>query len=90
MTDPAEPTATAEPTETTIKRFLCRHIHTSGSRCGSPALRGESFCYYHHTTRRPAPRHRDVLLDNRDSHDPPLRRAMRSRICRLLWTIRRA
>jgi hypothetical protein len=32
--------ATAEPTETTIKRFLCRHIHTSGHRCGSPALRG--------------------------------------------------
>ena len=60
MTDPAEPIATAEPTEITIKRFLCRHIHTSGSRCGSPALRGESFCYYHHTTRRPAPRHRGV------------------------------
>ena len=52
--------ATAEPTETTIKRFLCRHIHTSGHRCGSPALRGEPFCYYHHTTRRPAPRHRGV------------------------------
>jgi hypothetical protein len=57
MTDPA---ATAEPTETTIKRFLCRHILTSGRRCGSPALRGESFCYYHHTTRRPAPRHHGV------------------------------
>ena len=56
MTDPAEPIDPAEPTQTTIKRFLCRHIHTSGSRCGSPALRGESFCYYHHTTRRPARR----------------------------------
>ena len=53
-------TVSAEPTETTIKRFLCRHILTSGSRCGSPALRGEPFCYYHHTTRRPAPRHRGV------------------------------
>ena len=52
--------ATAEPTETTIKRFLCRHIHTSGHRCGSPALRGEPFCYHHHTTRSPAPRHRGV------------------------------
>jgi len=60
MTDPAEPIDPAEPTQTTIKRFLCRHIHTSGSRCGSPALRGESFCYYHHTTRRPAPRQRGV------------------------------
>ncbi len=54
------PIASAEPTETTIKRFLCRHILTSGRRCGSPALRGEPFCYYHHTTRRPAPRHRGV------------------------------
>ena len=53
-------TVSAEPTETTIKRFLCRHILTSGRRCGSPALRGEPFCYYHHTTRRPAPRHRGV------------------------------
>ena len=53
-------TASAEPAETTIKRFLCRHIHTSGRRCGSPALRGEPFCYHHHTTRRPAPRHRGV------------------------------
>ena len=35
------------------KRFLCRHIHASGFRCGSPSLRGESFCYYHHASRRP-------------------------------------
>jgi hypothetical protein len=60
MSDPANPIDTAEPTLSTIKRFLCRHIHTSGHRCGSPALRGESFCYFHHTTRRPAPRHRGV------------------------------
>jgi hypothetical protein len=37
----------------TGKRFQCRHIHTDGNRCGSPCLRGEPFCYYHHTTRRP-------------------------------------
>ncbi len=52
-----EPAPTAEPAP---KRFLCRHIHTSGHRCGSPALRGEPFCYHHHTTRSPAPRHRGV------------------------------
>ena len=57
MSDTAE---TAERTETTIKRFLCRHIHTSGRRCGSPALRGGQFCYYHHTTRRPGARYRGV------------------------------
>ncbi len=42
---------TPEPT-----KFQCRHIFTDGRRCGSPALRGpegpESFCYYHHNSRR--------------------------------------
>src|SRR5580698_2491702 len=35
------------------KRYQCRHIFTGGHRCGSPCLRGEDFCYYHHTNRRP-------------------------------------
>ena len=34
-----------------IRRFQCRHIFTDGHRCGSPCLRGEDFCYYHHETR---------------------------------------
>jgi hypothetical protein len=52
-----------ELTETTIKRYLCRHINTSGRRCGSPALRGEQFCYYHHPNRRPGPlAHRRAIL----------------------------
>ncbi len=34
--------------------FQCRHIHIDGRRCGSPCLRNEPFCYFHHTTRRPA------------------------------------
>ncbi len=37
-------------------RYQCRHIFTDGHRCGSPSLRQEDFCYYHHNTRRPAPR----------------------------------
>ena len=36
--------------------FQCRHIFHDGHRCGSKCLRREDFCYYHHTTRRPAPR----------------------------------
>ena len=40
--------------ETKPKRYQCRHIFTDGHRCGSICLRGEEFCYYHHTTRRPA------------------------------------
>jgi hypothetical protein len=33
--------------------MCCRHILASGLRCGSPALKHENFCYYHHATRRP-------------------------------------
>jgi hypothetical protein len=35
------------------KRYQCRHIFTDGHRCGSPCLRGEELCYYHHSTRKP-------------------------------------
>ena len=31
----------------------CHHRRANGTRCGSPALRGEQFCYHHHPTRRP-------------------------------------
>ncbi len=31
----------------------CRHLFTGGHQCGSPALRGEELCFYHHSTRRP-------------------------------------
>jgi hypothetical protein len=31
----------------------CQHLHPTGRRCGSPALRGEQFCFFHHPTRRP-------------------------------------
>src|SRR5580704_17231637 len=43
------------------KRYQCRHIFTAGHRCGSPTLRNENFCYYHHTTRKPAPKNRRPL-----------------------------
>jgi len=39
----------------TQKRVRCRHVHATGHQCGSPALRHEDFCYFHHTTRRPKP-----------------------------------
>ena len=26
---------------------VCTHIKVTGVRCGSPALRGEQFCYFH-------------------------------------------
>jgi hypothetical protein len=33
-------------------RALCTHDFEGGHRCASPALRGETFCYYHHPTRK--------------------------------------
>jgi hypothetical protein len=31
----------------TVKIPLCRHIKTNGHRCQSPALTGETFCFFH-------------------------------------------
>lgn len=47
------------------KNDFCHHTRTDGHRCGSPALRGEKFCYYHHTTRRPVadPQQRQARRD---------------------------
>ncbi len=33
-------------------RPTCHHAKANGQPCGSPALRGEQFCFYHHPTRR--------------------------------------
>jgi hypothetical protein len=32
---------------------LCTHRFLDDHICGSPALRGESYCYHHHPSRRP-------------------------------------
>src|SRR5271170_2913305 len=34
----------------------CRYIKTDGAKCGSPALRGNSHCYYHNPARASARR----------------------------------
>jgi len=49
MNSAAATTATHQPS----RRYLCRHVHTDGRRCGSPALRAQNFCYYHDRTRLP-------------------------------------
>jgi hypothetical protein len=40
-------------------RYQCHHIFPDGARCGSPALRNETRCYYHHETRKPVSNPRD-------------------------------
>ncbi|MGA8938189.1 MAG: hypothetical protein WB439_03410 [Acidobacteriaceae bacterium] len=32
---------------------LCTHRFLDNHKCGSPALRGELYCYFHHPRRRP-------------------------------------
>ena len=34
---------------------ICEHILPGGRRCGSPALRGEAFCFYHSNVDRRVP-----------------------------------
>jgi hypothetical protein len=34
---------------------ICEHILAGGRQCGSPALRGEHFCFYHHNVQRRVP-----------------------------------
>jgi hypothetical protein len=37
---------------------ICRFIRVNGQRCGSPALSGKPFCYFHH---RDVDRHRTIF-----------------------------
>ena len=41
--------------------YQCHHIFPDDPRCGSPRMRDEQFCYYHHDTRRPVVRPHDRL-----------------------------
>ncbi|HEX3570256.1 MAG TPA: hypothetical protein VHU44_05480 [Acidobacteriaceae bacterium] len=54
----------------TTERFtihICRHLKTNGIRCQSPALNGESFCYFHTRLHKdhPAPLTARQILDLR-------------------------
>ena len=75
--------------DTTTKRFQCRHIFTDGHRCGSACLRHEEFCYYHHTTRRPAenPRQRRSRRSSFDLPNPENRSAIQCGIGEVLRRI---
>lgn len=47
-----------------MSTVYCRSIRTNGSRCGSPALRGAAYCYYHASTLQ---RHRALRPAAQDS-----------------------
>jgi hypothetical protein len=52
-------------------RTLCTHVFEGGHRCASPALQRETFCYYHHPTRKPA-QNPTRRRNRRQSFDLPL------------------
>lgn len=41
--------------------YQCHHIFPDDTRCGSPRMRDEQFCYYHHDSRRPVVRPHDRI-----------------------------
>ena len=57
---------------------LCRHIKTSGTQCGSPALLAQNFCYYHarlyqrHAGFRHTPQTRGYLIPGQHIELAPL------------------
>jgi len=58
---------------------ICEHIKNDGIRCGTPALRGRHFCYYHDRVHRLHPiaaRHSTPVL-------PPLTSARNIRLAAL-------
>lgn len=46
----------------TMATKTCTHINVTGVRCGSPALRGARFCYYHQRVHRGVPEPRKSRL----------------------------
>ncbi len=48
----------------------CRHVHVMGRRCGSPALSGKLYCYFHARSRT---RHNAPTLDATETILHPLR-----------------
>jgi hypothetical protein len=55
------------------QKGTCTHIKVSGVRCGSPALKGEQFCYFHQNVHRGVRRpkqsrlHPIALIEDEDS-----------------------
>jgi len=82
------PNPHSEPQEQTRTR-RCRHIFSAGRQCGSPCLRTEQFCYFHHTTRRPVsdPKARRVRVTTYDLPVPEDRDSIRAAVAQVMHDI---
>jgi hypothetical protein len=68
--------------EETIPYELCEHIKDNGVRCGSPAVSGEHYCYFHSRARREVmcaanPFYNLPVLDNEQSLQVAIMELMR-------------
>lgn len=43
---------------------ICEHVKPSGSRCGSPAVGGKKYCFFHNKTRRLVPKTNLFVLEH--------------------------
>jgi hypothetical protein len=48
--------AATEPTTSKPIVPICQHLKDDGIRCGTPAVNGRQFCYYHHRAHHPGAR----------------------------------
>jgi len=55
MSETPEPAFDPDNMSVNQSPLQCFHYHSLGHRCGSPALRGEYFCYHHRDSLKPAP-----------------------------------
>jgi len=49
----------------TIPAPTCHHLFPDDHRCGSPSLRNEAFCFFHHPDRQTAPKTAPARLPQR-------------------------
>ncbi len=49
---------------------ICEHIKPGGQRCGSPALQGQTFCYYHTGMEQCLPYGRNMFIAEKEKAAP--------------------
>jgi len=73
----------------TWRKHHCSHTLPDGQPCGSPAMRGEKFCYNHHATRRPVadPQRRQARRKSFQLQPPTTRAAIQNSLGEIIVRI---
>jgi hypothetical protein len=59
-----------EPNPTPATVLICEHIKPSGKRCGSPALSGQTLCFYHVRQNESLPNDRNMYQGYNEKAKP--------------------